>query len=97
MKLAWSLTAEAYLDQLSSIERARVLRAVAQLQSGWSRLEGSELKRLAGEHDNLFSLRAGSDIRVLVKRNADVVTVVDVVRRSQIEGLRRIASPVAFG
>ena len=74
-----------------------MLHAVAQLQSGWGALEGKEIVRLAGVQDNLFSLRAGSDIRVLVKRTAAVVTVVDVVRRSQIEGLRRVALPVAVG
>ena len=97
MDLTWSLTAEAYLDQLSGSERAKVLHAVSQLRSGWDALEGKELNRLVGMQDNLFSLRAGSDIRVLVKRTDDVVAVVDVVRRSQVEGLRRVASPVAVG
>ena len=96
MKIAWSLTAESYLDQLSPTERAKVTNAVAKLKTEWGK-PGAELKQLAGDQDDLFSLRVGSDIRVLVKRDDDAVIVVDVVRRSQIEGLRRVASLAASG
>jgi hypothetical protein len=41
----------------------------------------------------------GSDLRVLVRRGDDVITVVDVVRSSQVEGLRRLSErrPAAVG
>lgn len=91
MDLNWSLTALSYLDQLPPTERLRVLHAVEQVSTNWDSLEGTRLHRLRSDQDDLFSLRAGSDLRVLVQRSDDVVTVVDVVRRSQIEGLRRIA------
>jgi mRNA-degrading endonuclease RelE of RelBE toxin-antitoxin system len=99
MKLDWDFAAESYLDQLASRERARVLHAVEKLPTKWDSLIGSALKQLKGDQDNVFSLRVGSDLRVLVRRGDDVITVVDVVRSSQVEGLRRLSErrPAAVG
>jgi mRNA-degrading endonuclease RelE of RelBE toxin-antitoxin system len=91
MKVEWTFTAESYLDQLSPKERSRVLQAVEDLPTTWDSLGGTRLKKLAGDKTDLFSLRVGSDLRVLVRRRGDAITVVDVVRRSQIDGLRRMA------
>jgi hypothetical protein len=90
MKLEWNFTAESYLDQLPSVERSRVLHVVKQLPTSWDGFEGTRLHRLKGDQNDLFSLRVGSDLRVLVRRRDDVITVVDVVRRSQVDGLRRV-------
>jgi len=99
MPLEWNLTAESYLDQLPSVERSKVLHAVEQLSANWDRLEGTRLHRLVGGQNDLYSLRAGSDLRVLVLRRGDLITVVDVVRKSQIDGLRRVTerNQAAFG
>lgn len=90
MNLEWSLTAESYFDQLPSAERSRVLHMVKDLAARWDTLEGTHLRRLFGDQGDLFSLRVGSDLRVIVQRRDNVITVVDVVRRSQIDGLRRV-------
>lgn len=91
MKLEWTFTAESYLDQLTPKERSKVLQVVEDLPMAWDHLGEARLSKLAGDKTGLFSLRVGSDLRVLVRRRGDVVTVVDVVRRSQIDGLRRVA------
>jgi mRNA-degrading endonuclease RelE of RelBE toxin-antitoxin system len=92
MKLEWNFTAESYLDQLSPEERSKVLHAVEPLPAVWDKnLSEARLKKLIGDQNNLYSLRVGSDLRVLVRRQNDVITVVDVVRRSQIDGLRRVS------
>lgn len=90
MKPEWTFTAESYLDQLPSTERSRVLHAVEHLPAAWEDLHGTRLKRLGGDQADLFSLRVGSDLRVLVRRRGDAITVVDVVRKGQVEGLRRV-------
>ena len=92
MKLEWAFTAEAYLDQLSSKERSRVLHAVEHLPVMWERLDGTRLNKLKGDQIDLFSLRVGSDLRALVRRRGDAITVVDVVRTGQVEGLRRVTN-----
>ena len=90
MNLEWDLTAESYFDQLPSVERSRVLHVVKDLATRWDGIKETHLHRLPGDQGNLFSLRVGSDLRVIVQRRDDVITVVDVVRRSQIDGLRRV-------
>lgn len=90
MNLEWTLTASSYFDQLSPAEQSRVLHTVKDLATGWDRFEGNQLQKLAGDPDGLFSLRVGFDLRVIVQRNGEVVTVVDVIRRGQIDGLRRV-------
>lgn len=94
MKLEWDFTAESYLDQLPPEERSKVLHAVERLPAVWDDNSPghNRLHRLRGGQDNLYSLRVGNDLRVLVSRRDDVINVVDVVRRSQIDGLRRISS-----
>lgn len=92
MKLEWTFSAESYLDQLSHGERLKVLHAVERLSTGWDSLHDDRLRRLTGGQDNLYSLRVGADLRVIVRRQENVATVVDVVRRSQIDGLRRLAN-----
>lgn len=92
MKLEWTFTAESYLDQLSPEERAKVLHAVGRLPTAWDRLGETRLQRLEGDQNDLYSLRVGADLRVLVRRQEDVVTVIDVVRYSQLDGLRRLAA-----
>ena len=89
MKTEWSLTAGSYLDQLPAVERSRVLHMVKRLAADWNSLDGVHLRKLPDDHGDLFMLRVGSDLRVVVRRQDDLVTVVDVIRRSQIDGLRR--------
>jgi hypothetical protein len=91
MKPEWTFTAESYLDQLPPEERSKVLHAVDRLPADWGSLDSSRLQRLKGVQESLYSLRVGADLRVLLRRQGDAITVVDVVRRSQIDGLRRLA------
>ena len=86
MNIEWDYTAEVYLDQLPLQERARVVHTVDKLATEWARLEGGQLQRLSW--DDLYALRVGGDLRVLVRRQDDVVVVVDVIRRAQIDSLR---------
>lgn len=90
MKVDWDFTAEAFLDQLPSQERAKVIHAVQRLSTVPDDSNGPQLTKLAGVQSDLYSLRAGSDLRVLLRKRNESVTVVDVVRRSQVEGLRRL-------
>ncbi len=90
MKVHWDFTAEAFLDQLPSQERAKVIHAVQRLSAVPDDSNGPPLTKLAGVQSDLYSLRAGSDLQVLLRKRDETVTVVDVVRRSQVEGLRRL-------
>jgi mRNA-degrading endonuclease RelE of RelBE toxin-antitoxin system len=90
MKVDWDFTAEAFLDQLPSQERAKVIHAVQRLSSTPDSSNEIQLKKLAGVQNDLYSLRVGGDLRILVRKRNDAITVVDVIRRSQVEGLRRL-------
>jgi hypothetical protein len=91
MRLEWAFTAETYLDQLSARERSKVLHAVDRLPEEWNDLLGGSLNRLTDEGTGLYALRVGSDLLVLLTRRGDLISVVDIVRKSQVEGLRRLA------
>jgi hypothetical protein len=93
MPVEWTFTAESYLDQLPQAARAQVLHALEGLPAAWDGLLGARLAPVKGNREDLFQLRVGGDLRVLLRRRGEVITVVDVVRRSQIDGLRRAALP----
>lgn len=90
MKVDWDFTAEAFLDQLPPHERAKVVHAVQLLSTAPDESDRAQLTKLAGIQSDLYSLRAGSDLRVLLRKGNGTITVVDVVRRSQVEGLRSL-------
>jgi mRNA-degrading endonuclease RelE of RelBE toxin-antitoxin system len=90
MKVDWDFTAEAFLDQLPSQERGKVLRAVQRLSTAPEGSKETQLEKLAGVQNDLYSLRVGGDLRILIRSSNNVITVVDVVRQSQVEGLRRL-------
>ena len=85
VRLDWTFAAESYLDQLSPEERSKVLHAVEQLPTAWDSLETSRLQQVKCP---IRDMRVGAVLRVLVVRQGNVIMVVDVVRRSQVEGLR---------
>ena len=87
--------AESYLDQLPQAARAQVLHALEGLPASSDGPLGLRLAPVKGNRENLFQLRVGGDLRVLLRWRGEVITVVDVVRRSQIDGLRRAALPQA--
>jgi len=89
MKLEWDYTAETFFDQLPADQQARVLRSVEALPAEWDLLEGTQMQRLLGFESDLYTLRIGLDLIVLVRRENDRIRIVDIVRRSQIDGLRR--------
>jgi len=93
MKVDWEFTAETFLDQLPAREQARVTRAVQRLSTAPASADGTPLEKLTGDLSDLYLLRVGGDLRVLVRKHDDVITVVDVIRRSQLEGLRRLGNP----
>jgi mRNA-degrading endonuclease RelE of RelBE toxin-antitoxin system len=90
MKVDWDFTAEAFLDQLPSQERAKVVHAVQRLATVSDGSNETQLTKLAGVPNDLYSFRVGGDLRVLLRKRNETITVVDVVRRSQVEGLRRL-------
>jgi mRNA-degrading endonuclease RelE of RelBE toxin-antitoxin system len=90
MKVDWDFTAEAFLDQLPPQERAKVVHAVQRLSMTPDCSNETQLTKLAGVQSDLYSLRVGGDLRVLIRIRNEDLTVVDVVRRSQVEGLRRL-------
>ena len=92
MELEWTFSAESYLDQLPHEERSKVLHAVERLSAGWDSLHNGRLTLLTGDQGGLYSLRVGADLRVIVRRQENVILVIDVVRRSQIDGLRQLAN-----
>lgn len=92
MQVEWTFTAESYLDQLPKPAQARVLRTLRGLPATWDELLGVRLAPVRSTQEDLFQLGVGGDLRLLLRRRrGDVITVVDVVRRSQIDGLRRAA------
>jgi hypothetical protein len=62
-------------------------------QSYLDQLPLEEQRRIAHPLDGglarLYAVRVGADLRVPLRRDDAIVTVVDIVRRSQIEGFRR--------
>ena len=92
MRLDWAFTAESYLDQLPREERSKVLHAVESLPTAWNTLGAARLARIESDPNDLYSLRVGADLRVIVRQRDDLLTVVDVIRRSQIDGLRRLTA-----
>jgi len=90
MKVEWDYTAEVFLDQLPSQEQAKVVHAVRRLATAPDGSNETQLTKLAGVQDDLYSLRVAGDLLVLVRKDNEIITVVDVVRRSQVEALRRL-------
>jgi mRNA-degrading endonuclease RelE of RelBE toxin-antitoxin system len=94
MNVDWDFTAQTYLDQLPPQEQTKVLHAVERLGAGWPQVEEPRHIQLIAssseEKGNLYSLRVGNDLRVLFRRQGEAITIVDVVRRSQIDGLRQL-------
>lgn len=94
MQVDWDFTAQTYLDQLAPQEQTKVQHAVERLRTNWDQLERSRLFQLSpspsGEKGKLYSLRVGNDLRVLLRRHEKTITIVDVVRYGQIDGLRQL-------
>jgi mRNA-degrading endonuclease RelE of RelBE toxin-antitoxin system len=95
MKIDWEFTAQTFFDQLPKREQDQVARSVDFVAKNWeAALMRAQLKALQAPDKNtgnqLYSLRAGSDLRVLMFRRENSIVVVDVVRQSQIERLRSI-------
>ena len=92
MQVSWDLTARAFFDQLSIRDKTAVERAVVRLVENWEQLEATHLHRLAGLASKdgcpLQVLRVGRDLRVLLYRKNERITIIDVLRHSQIERLR---------
>jgi hypothetical protein len=95
MEVNWAFTARTFLDQLPKREQQQVMSSVEHAAQNWGvALGSSRLKALQGfpkdESEQLYLLRAGHDLRVLISRRENIIVVVDVVRRSQIERLQSI-------
>jgi hypothetical protein len=91
MKLEWTYIANTYFDQLSGPEQSNVMHAVARLPEDWDNLQGNRLNPLTGDLSGHYALKVGDDLRVIVKPEGNVISIVDVVRTAQINGLRRVA------
>ncbi len=46
---------------------------------------------MKGEDAELYALHVGSDLLVLLTRRNDLISIVDIVRKGQVQGLRRLA------
>lgn len=90
MEIVWDFTAGAYFDQLSLEDRSKVVHSLKRLAADWNAFGALRLHRLSPDEPDLFSLRVGADLRVLLRRESDLITVVDVVRHSQVDGLRQL-------
>lgn len=91
--IEWTLASQAYFDQLSLPERSKIELGIERLREQWPELIGDRLvllKTSRAAEPPLYSFRVGGDLRMLVSRRGDAITIVDIVRRSQIEGLRGI-------
>jgi hypothetical protein len=91
MKIVWELTARSFFDQLSPRDKATIQRQLTEL--GRLPVESTgPMTLLKGVYDQqrrqLYSLRAGADLRLLLYRTHDGVVVADIVRRSQLQGLQ---------
>ncbi|WP_221178859.1 hypothetical protein, partial [Pseudomonas protegens] len=69
--------------------KAKVVNAVERLSRGGRSSALQQTKLLLGTKD-LFSLRVGAELRVLVRFEGENLKIEDVVRRSQLDGLRRV-------
>ncbi|BCH58572.1 hypothetical protein RvVAR0630_11960 [Agrobacterium vitis] len=89
MKLEWTFTAESFLDQLSPADKSKVIHAVNRLQSESAPVSaGKNVRKLDGER-YLYSLKVGSDFQIIFSLNKDVISIIDVVRKGQVDGIRR--------
>jgi len=95
MQVEWEYTAETFFDQLSRPDQAKVLHALDRLSNDSDGRAVNELHKIAGSEEDLFSLLAGADIIVVMRKQDDKIIVVDVVPKRQIEGMRRAISAQA--
>lgn len=90
MNIEWTYTAGTLYDQLSHPEKSMVLHAVERLPYEWEQLKGDRLQKLTGDLDGYYSLRIGFEFFAILSRDKDAIQVVDLIRKGQVDGLRRL-------
>jgi hypothetical protein len=91
MAIDWEFTAQSFMDQLAPANQSRVLYAVERLRGHPPEIDAAQIQQLptvAGGEEYL--LRVGDDLRVVFQRNDYGVRIVDVFRRSQLEGIGQL-------
>jgi len=86
MRTTWTLEASSFSDQLDDAARGRISAAIGQLERG--DLPPALLVPMHSQ-PGLYRLRVGPDIRILFSRTPDGIRIVDIVKRSQIDHLRK--------
>lgn len=94
MEVEWTLAAQTFFDQLQPPDRARATHAIERASHDWDGLPRELLHMLSevghggGE---LYDLRVGADLRVILERCGQTIRIVDIVQRRQIDALRDLA------
>ena len=94
MPIALNLNAISFLNQVSRSEAQRIERALERLARNYglrSRSHVDPVAETGGRHGRtLSSYGAARDIRVFFFVEGDVINVVEIIRRSQIESIRAL-------
>jgi hypothetical protein len=91
MRIARGLNAISFLNQLSKPESARVFKSIERFSSHYDALLASHVRKTRGLKDrtghDLYTYRAGQDLRVFFYVENQTLYVVDIARRSQLDSI----------
>jgi hypothetical protein len=91
MTFDWDFTAQSFMDQLPATDQNRVLVAVERLLGSWPKIDVASVHRLRSSADGEeYLLRVSGDLRVVFRPVDQTIRIVDVFRRSQLEGQRAL-------
>lgn len=94
MPIALSLNAISFLNQVSRSEAQRIERALERLSRNYGLLSRSHVTPVAepggGHGRTLSSYRAARDVRVFFFVAGNVINVVEIIRRSQIDSIKAL-------
>ena len=98
MSVALSLNAMSFLNQVSRAECQRIERALERLSRNYDTLSRSHVQQLehagVGQAHTLLSYRVARDVRVFFFVDEQVINVVEIIRKEQIDSLRALSAGV---
>lgn len=75
--------AEVALERLQPQDRRRIASALEELAAGG--MASKDISKLgAGAKGEIYLIRAGRDLRIIIKRTEDAVEVLDIVRHDKL-------------
>jgi hypothetical protein len=75
--------AEVALERLQPQDRRRIASALEKLAAGG--MASKDISKLgAGAKGEIYLIRAGRDLRIIIKRTEDAVEVLDIVRHDKL-------------